>query len=102
MMKVWLQPPGVQGFSEFVFQQIVPACFNAILKPGFRLKDMECQLVIKAVVGTCPKLRGHTSPNCNRTRAHRPARNYTCSPWWRPPPGGVPQGLNPWCLAWLG
>jgi len=56
MMKVWLQPPGVQGFSEFVFQQIVPACFNAILKPGFRLKDMECQLVIKAVVGALKRI----------------------------------------------
>ena len=42
---------GLDGFSEFMYQKIVPACFMAPMKPSFDLNDAQTCLVRVGTTG---------------------------------------------------
>ena len=38
---------GLQGFPDFIYKSIIPACFMAPMKPEFDLKDAQTSLVCR-------------------------------------------------------
>ncbi|BFZ08391.1 hypothetical protein BsWGS_11430 [Bradybaena similaris] len=46
LVELWGGKDGLQGFPEFIYKEIVPACFMAPMKPTFDLSDGQTTLVL--------------------------------------------------------
>ena len=47
--KVWFGKSKLAGFETFISQEVVTACFQALARPGFNVKDAEQFLMMREI-----------------------------------------------------
>lgn len=50
-MELWAGPEGPEGFIDFMYKNIVPACFIAPLKVSFDINDAQTVIALNEVAG---------------------------------------------------